>query len=190
MTTVTVPVRTVEGRQVPEAGTYVIDATHSGIEFVARHLMVAKVRGRFSAFSGTLQIAEVPEESSVEVTINAASIDTRDEQRDGHLRSPDFLDVETYPTLRFVSTEVEAAGEGWKVTGDLTIRDVTRPVVLDVEFLGATVDPFGGQRVGFSATTEINREDWGITWNQALEAGGWLVGKTVRIELGVEAVRQ
>jgi polyisoprenoid-binding protein YceI len=153
--------------------------------------MISKVRGGFNGFSGAIQIADVPEESSVEVSIDAASISTNDEQRDGHLRSADFFDAERYPALSFRSTGVEAVkGDHWKVTGDLTIRETTKPVVLDVTFDGAQTDPWGGARLGFSANTEIDREDWGLTWNQALETGGVLVGKKIKIELGVEATRQ
>ena len=183
-------VRSHDGRDVPQTGSYDIDVSHSNVEFVVRHLMISKVRGRFAGYSGVITVADVPEESSVQVSIDAASIDTNDEQRDGHLRSADFFDAEQYPTLRFASTGVQAVkGDRWKVTGDLTIKDVTRPVVLDVEFDGAQTDPWGGARLGFTASTEIDREDWGLTWNQALEAGGVLVGKKIKIELGVEATR-
>jgi polyisoprenoid-binding protein YceI len=184
-------VRSHEGREVPEVGEYAIDVSHSTVEFVVRHLMISKVRGRFGSYSGTVVIADRPEDSSVEVSIDAASINTNDEQRDGHLRGDDFFAVEAFPALTFKSTKVEAArGDNWKVTGDLTIRDVTRPVVLDVDFDGAQTDPWGGARLGFSASTEIDREDWGLRWNQALETGGVLVGKKIKIELGVEATRQ
>lgn len=181
--------REYKGALVPVAGTYDLDQAHSTVEFVARHLMISKVRGRFAGFSGSVHIAEVPEESSVEVTIDASSVDTSQEQRDAHLRSGDFLDVETYPTLGFKSTSVALDGDNqWKVTGALTIRDTTRPVVLDVEFEGANTTPWGTQAVGFSAATEIDREEFGLTYNQALETGGVVVGKKVRIELNVEAI--
>lgn len=184
-------VRTDNGRTVPEAGTYDLDLSHSTVEFVVRHLMISKVRGRFGSYRGTVVIGDRPEDSSVEVSIDAASISTNDEQRDGHLRSGDFFDVDQYPTVGFKSTAVEPAkGDHWNVTGDLTIRDVTKPVVLDVEFEGAQTDPWGNGRIGFSASTEIDREDWGLSWNQALETGGVLVGKKIKIELGVEATRQ
>ena len=177
--------------QVPEAGTYAFDQGHTTIEFVGRHLMITKVRGRFTDFNGQIMIGEAPEDSSVEVTINAASVDSSDQKRDGHLRSPDFLDVENYPTMAFRSTKVDIGSDGTaKVTGDLTVKDVTRPVVLDVEFDGAQNDPWGGQRLGFSAHTEIDREDWGLTWNVALETGGMLVSKKIRLEYNVEAVKQ
>jgi polyisoprenoid-binding protein YceI len=191
-TTTTTPLnRTYEGHDVPQAGTYEIDGSHSNVDFLVRHLMISKVRGRFNSFTGAFTVAEVPEDSSVEVTIDATSISTDDEQRDGHLRGADFFDTEQYPTLTFESTGVEAVkGDHWKVTGDLTIKGVSKPVVLDVEFEGAQTDPWGGARVGFTASTEIDREDWGLSWNQALETGGVLVGKKIKIELGVEATRQ
>jgi len=184
-------VRSHQGRDVPEAGTYDIDVSHSNVDFVVRHLMISKVRGSFAKYSGAITVADVPEESSVQVEIDPGSISTNDEQRDGHLRSPDFFHVEEYPALRFASTAVEAVkGDHWKVTGDLTIRDTTKPVVLDVTFDGAQADPWGGARIGFTASTELDREEWGLTWNQALETGGVLVGKKIKIELGVEASRQ
>ena len=183
-------VRDYQGHDVPQAGSYEIDGSHSNVDFVVRHLMISKVRGRFNSFSGAFTVAEVPEESSVEVSIDATSISTDDEQRDGHLRSADFFDAEQYPTLTFKSTGVEAVkGDHWKVAGDLTIKGVSKPVVLDVEFEGAQTDPWGGARVGFTASTEIDREDWGLSWNQALETGGVLVGKKIKIELGVEATK-
>lgn len=177
--------------QIPAAGTWVIDPVHSNLGFVARYLMVTKVRGHFNDFSGTIHIADGPELSSVEVTITAASIDTENEMRDNHLRSPDFLDVERFPTLQFKSTKVEQTGDNeLRVIGDLTIRDVTRPVVLEATFEGATSDLMGNSRVAFSATTEIDREDFGITWNQTLETGGVLVGRKIRIELETLATLQ
>ena len=181
--------REYQGAPVPVTGTYDLDQAHTSVEFIARHLMISKVRGRFADFSGSVHIAEVPEESSVEVTIDASSVDTSQEQRDAHLRSGDFLDVEKYPTLRFKSTSVALEGDNqWKVTGDLTVRDATRPVVLDVEFEGANTTPWGTQAVAFSASTEIDRDEFGLTYNQALETGGVVVGKKVRIELNVEAI--
>ena len=183
------PTRPYRGGEVPVAGTYQLDTAHTTVEFVARHLMITKVRGRFAQFGGSVQVAEVPEESSVEVTIDATSVDTNQDQRDAHLRSADFLDVEHHPTLRFTSTGVADAGDGhWQVAGDLTVRGTTRPVVLEAAFEGGSVTPWGSRAVAFSAWTEIDREDWGLTYNQALEAGGVLVGKKVRIELNVEAV--
>ena len=188
-TTTTNPAtREYKGTVVPAPGVYDLDQAHTTVEFVARHLMITKVRGRFATFSGSINVAEVPEESSVEVTIDAASINTSQDQRDEHLRSADFFEAEKYPTLTFKSTSVQLDGDTWKVTGDLTVRDVTRPVVLDVEFDGANTTPWGTQAIAFSAQTEIDREAWGLTYNQALETGGVVVGKKVRIELNVEAV--
>jgi polyisoprenoid-binding protein YceI len=181
--------RTYEDREIPAPGKYDIDAAHSSVEFIGRHLMITKVRGRFPDVSGTINIAEVPEESSVDVEIQVASVDTGQEQRDEHLRSPDFFHAEKHPTITFRSTKVEPGRKDtWAVTGDLTVRDVTRPVTLDVEFEGAAASPFGDQRVAFSASADVDREDWGLTWNVALETGGVLVGKKVRIELNVQAV--
>ena len=191
MATATSTVREYEGHQVPTPGTYALDTAHTTIEFVGRHLMITKVRGRFTDFTGELTIGEAPEDSSVAVTIDAASVDSGEPRRDEHLRSADFFDVENHPTISFRSTGVEAGRGGlWKVTGDLTVKDVTRPVVLEVEFDGAQTSPWGDLRVGFSAATELDREAWGLTWNQALETGGVVVGKKVRIELNVEAVRK
>ncbi|MBI1843257.1 MAG: YceI family protein [Actinobacteria bacterium] len=183
-------VRTIEGREVPAAGTWAVDPSHSTASFVVRHLGLAKVRGGFGVLSGNIQVAEKPEDSSVEVEIDAASIDTGDQGRDDHLRSPDFLDVAEYPNLTFRSTAVVQAKDGWKVTGDLGIHGITKGVELDVTFEGAATDPWGGNRIGLSATTEFNREDFGLTWNQALETGGVLVGKQVKVEIEVEAVLQ
>jgi polyisoprenoid-binding protein YceI len=183
--------RTVAGIEVPPAGRWAIDPAHSHIDFVVRHMMISKVRGRFREFSGDIRIEEVPERSSVEATIQAASIDTGDEERDRHLRSAEFLDVEHHPEIRFRSVSLRAADQDhWKLTGELTIRGVTRPVTLLVEYCGTAVDPWGNTRAAFLASGEINREDFAITWNQALEAGGFLVGKGVKIEADVEAVLQ
>ena len=183
--------RSYEDREIPAAGDYAIDPAHSTVEFIGRHLMITKVRGRFPDVSGTITVDEVPERSHVEVEIQVASIDTGNDQRDEHLRSPDFFHVEQHPTISFRSTKVEPGKSGtWAVTGDLTVRDVTRPVTLDVEFEGANASPMGDQRVAFSASTEVDREDWGLTWNVALETGGVLVGKKVRIELNVQAIKQ
>lgn len=177
-----------DGTSVPRPGSYTIDKAHTTVEFVARHLMVTKVRGRFAEFSGNVTIAEVPEESHVEVTIDAASVSTGDPNRDAHLRSADFFDAERYPTLEFRSTKVEhERDERWKVAGDLTLHGVTRPVVLDVEFAGASPTPWGSNAVGFTASVDVDREDWGLTWNAALETGGVVVSKRIRIELEVEA---
>ena len=174
----------------PLTGTYTIDPTHSRIGFVARHAMVTKVRGSFNEFDGSAHIdAENPPASTVAVTIKTASIDTRNTDRDAHLRSNDFFDMDTYPEISFVSTDVEAIDEGYRVTGDLTIKGVTKPVAVDFEYTGTAVDPYGNTRVGFEGTTTINRKDWGVSWNAALETGGVLVGEKIVLEFDVSAVR-
>lgn len=172
-------------------GDYQLDPAHTRIGFVARHAMVTKVRGSFDEFEGTAHLdGETPADSSVAVTIRAASIDTRNADRDAHLRSDDFLDVERYPEIRFVSTAVEPVDEHtYRLTGDLTIKDVTRPVTIDLEHTGAVVDPWGYLRVGFEGSTVVNRKEWGLTWNAALEAGGVLVGEQVTLEFEVAAVQ-
>jgi polyisoprenoid-binding protein YceI len=181
-------IRTVEGIELPTAGHWTIDPSHSSVEGVVRHLGLSKVRARFGSFSGAVDVAERPEDSSVHVRIDPASIDTREPARDGHLRSPDFLDVARFPTLDFRSTRVTGGGHRWQVEGDLSIRGTTRPVTLDVSFEGVDRDPWGGSRAAFSATTEIDREAFGLTWNQVLESGGLVVGKRVKVELEVEVV--
>lgn len=169
-----------------------IDSAHASAAFVARHMMVTNVRGTFLGVSGTINYdAANPNASSVEAVIDVKSMaSTGVEQRDQHLLSPDFLDVEKYPTITFKSTSVEVNEDGveGKIYGDLTIKDVTKPVVLNVEKLGENVNPWGKQVIGFTGATKINREDFGLVWNMALEKGGWLVGKDVKIELDVEAV--
>ncbi len=182
--------RSVEGTELPAAGTYAVDASHTHVGFSVRHAMVSRTKGRFADVAGEIVIAEDPVESSVEVTIGTGSIDTRDERRDEHLRSPDFLDTEAHPTMHYRSRSVRPAGEGrWIVEGDLSVRGVTRPLALAVAFEGGAKDPWGGERIGFTADAELDREDFGLTWNQVLETGGVLVGKKVRIELEAEAVR-
>jgi polyisoprenoid-binding protein YceI len=176
--------------QAPPAGTWRIDQAHSSIVAVAKHMMVAKTRGHFGSFSGIIHVGETPQESWAEVTIDAASIDTGVEMRDNHLRSADFLDVETHPTITYRSTELEVTGDDtFRLHGDLTIRGATRPVVLDVEYQGMVGDP-KGSRAGFSATGEIDREAFGMTWNMAIESGGVLVGRRLRVELEIEAIHQ
>ena len=193
MTTTTLAplTREVAGSVLPTAGTFVLDKSHTQIGLVARHLMVSKVRGRFTDFEGTLVVAEDPAQSSVEVTIQAASISTNDENRDNHVRNNDFLSVEEFPTLTYRSTKVQLSASGdWKVTGELTIRGVTRPVVLDVQFEGVIQDPWGNQRLGFTASGEIDRNDFGVSFNAALETGGFVVSPKVKLEIEAEAVRQ
>ena len=173
----------------PSPGTWKIDPAHTSIEAVARHLMITKVRGKFSEFDGSFEIGERPEDTKISLAIKAASIDTRDAKRDGHLRSPDFLDVERFPAIEFVSTDVKPARDGWNVTGDLTIRGTTVPVVIESAYLGVVTDPFGNDKAIFSGGTELDREAFGMTWNVALESGGVLVGAKLAIELEVQAVR-
>ena len=172
--------------------TWNLDPAHSGINFSVRHMVFAKVRGRFGAFRGKVEELDPADltRSAVAVEIDAASIDTGVADRDNHLRSPDFLDVERFPKLRFKSTKVEkAGGNRYRILGELTIRDVTREVVLDAEYGGQGKDPWGNQRVAFTATTVLDRGDFGLTWNQVLEAGGVLVGERIDIEIEVQAVK-
>jgi len=168
-----------------------IDTVHSGINFSVRHMVVSKVRGRFGKFSGELAIDDDDlTRSAVNVAIEAASIDTGNAQRDGHLRSADFFDVEAFPELRFRSTRIDKRGDDrYAVVGQLTIRDVTREVSLDVEFGGRARDPWGNERVGFVATASVDRKEFGLRWNQALETGGVLVGDRIDIELELQGVR-
>lgn len=189
MTIAVQTLRDVDGRDVPVAGQWVIDSSHSQVEFVVRHL-ITKVRGRFGSFSGEITIADVPEASSVVATVDASSITTGEKARDEHLRSADFLDTGAHPTLDFHSTGLRAdRGNRWFLDGDLTIRGITRATTFDLEFDGGGVDPWGNAKIGFTAVTEINREDFGLTWNQVAETGGFLVGRTVKIELSVQAGR-
>lgn len=175
----------------PAAGTYAVDVSHSHVGFRVRHLMVSKTRGRFAAFEAAVTIAEQPLESSVAVTVDLASVDTRDPGRDEHLRSADFFDVANHPTMTYRSTAVREVGDGrFAVDGELTVRGITQPLTLDVAFGGTVTDPWGGERVAFTATAEVERDVFGLTWNQALETGGLLVGKRVEIEIDAEFVRQ
>ena len=169
-------------------GAYTIDASHTEVGFTVRHAGISRVRGRFTDFAGEIVVAEPFSESSVSVDIQAASVDTRDENRDNHLRSADFWDAENKPTWTFRSNRVEGSGAEFTVHGDLTINGVTKPAALEVEYNGAATDPFGSDRVGFSAKTEISRKEFDLTWNAALETGGVLVGDKIRINLEIEAV--
>jgi polyisoprenoid-binding protein YceI len=184
--------RVVDGRTVPAAGTWSVDPSHSTVAFVARHMMVAKTRGSFTSYSVDLVVADDPTESKLSVSIDADSFVTGDDGRDAHVKGPDFLDVEQFPTITFTSTSVTPAkgDDDWTVTGDLTVHGVTRPVELAVELSGIAADPWGNDRAIFEAAAEIDREDFGLTWNQPLAGGGVLVGKKVRIELEIETVRQ
>ncbi len=171
-------------------GTYTLDPSHTEIGFVTRHAMVTKVRGSFNEFSGTATTGENLAGASIEVNIQAASVDTRSADRDAHLRSGDFFDVETYPTITFRSTDVTAAdAETLRVTGDLTIKDVTRPVTIDFAFEGSAVDPFGNERVGFEGSVVVNRKDFGLQWNAALETGGVLVSEKVTLAFEISAIK-
>jgi len=168
------------------SGTWTIDPTHSEVGFVARHLMVTKVRGSFAEVSGTVEVAEVITKSVADVTIKTASISSGTADRDGHLRSADFLDSETYPDMTFVSTSFT----GEALTGDLTIKGITKPVTLDVEFNGVATDPWGNDKAAFEAKGEINRTDWGLTWNANLEKGGVLVSEKIKLVLDVQLAKQ
>jgi polyisoprenoid-binding protein YceI len=181
--------RTKDGKEVPVVGRWDIDPTHASINFEGRHMMIAKVRGSFTNATGGIEVTEDPANSSVEVTIETASVESGTDDRDNHLRSPDFFDVENYPHMTFRASGLEPNGDAYRLNGELTIKDVTRPVVLDFEFNGGLVDPYGMSRIAFSASTELDREDWGLTWNMALETGGVLVGKKIKIFIDVEAVK-
>jgi polyisoprenoid-binding protein YceI len=187
-----IPMTTTQSPAATLTGEYAIDPAHSRIGFVARHAMVTKVRGSFNDFEGGGYFdATSPEKSHVEVTIKATSIDTRNADRDAHLRGNDFFDMEQFPEIRFVSTSVKAVEpELYRVTGDLTIKGVTNPVSIDFEYTGAAVDPFQNQRVGFEGNVTVNRKDWGINWNAALEAGGVLVSEKVVLEFEISAVKK
>lgn len=177
----------------PAAGTkttWKLDPAHTLVEFSAKHLMITTVKGRITDIEGTIHSDEQdPQNSSVEAVLKAASLDTRTDQRDQHLRSADFLDVEKFPEIKFRSTRIQGDKKSFKLTGDLTIRDITRPITLDVEFEGRNRDPWGGERVGFSAKGKIDRREFGLTWNQALETGGVVVGNDIKINLEVEAIK-
>ncbi|MGC5615240.1 YceI family protein [Georgenia sp. Z1491] len=170
------------------AGTYTIEPSHSEVGFTVRHAGISKVRGQFTDFAGELVVAEDVAQSTANVTIQSGSVDTKDENRDNHLRSADFWDAENNPEWTFVSTSVDGDADEFTLNGDLTIKGVTQPVALAVEYNGAATDPFGQDRIGFSATTTISRKDFGLTWNAALETGGVLVSDKVNITIEVEAV--
>lgn len=189
--TVTSPeTRNFEGVTIPGPGEFAIDTSHSTVQFVARHMMVSRVRGTFADYSGKIVVAEDPLASEVEVQIEAASITTGDEGRDTHLKSADFFDVEQFPQIRFKSHGVKPLKDGrFEVTGDVSIRDVTRSITLEVQFEGIGTDPWGTEKIGFSTSIELDREEFGLTWNQALETGGVLVGKKVKLEIDIEADR-
>jgi len=170
-------------------GVWNVDPVHSSIGFVARHLMVSKVRGRFGTFTGTLTIAEDPLKSKVEATADITSLSTGDEGRDNHLKSADFFNAEQNPTISLVSTGIDPDGDDYVLHTNLTINGVTKPVDFDLEFEGVSPDPWGGTRAGFSAEAEISRKEWGIEYNMVLETGGVMVGDKVKIELEIQAVK-
>lgn len=175
---------------VPDPGTYTLDSSHSQVTFSARHLMVSKVRGTFPVVAGNLRIDAAPEHSSVEATIDAAAVSSGDAKRDEHLRSADFFDAETYPHVTFRSAALTDHGDGsFTLHGELTVKDVTRPVTLEGEFLGTQASPWGDTRIGFSAETEVNRKDYGLEWNVALEAGGVLVGDKIKLAIDTEWIK-
>ena len=181
--------RTLAGVELPAAGIWMIDPGHAEVGFVGRHFGLTKVRGRFLGVTGTIMVADDPAASTVDVTIDMATVSSGDRGRDDHLRSADFFDVEHHPTATFRSTHLDADGPRAALVGDLTIKDVTRPVRLDVEYLGHATDPWQNERAVFSARGRINREDWDLTWNMVLEAGGLLVSKEITLEIEVELVR-
>ena len=172
--------------------TWTIDPAHSSAEFAVKHLMVSTFKGHFRSLEGTVHLDEAnPANSSVAASVDVASVDTQTPDRDAHLRSDDFFNAERYPKMTFRSTRVEQVdGTNWKVTGDLTIRDVTKEVVLDTEYEGRILDPWGNERIGFTARTELSRKEFGVRWNAAIETGGVVVGDKVRISLNIEIVRQ
>jgi polyisoprenoid-binding protein YceI len=178
--------------QIPEltAGTWTIDASHSDVSFSVRHLMVSKVKGSFRTFAGAIEVGDDQLASSVTASIEVASIDTRDEGRDNHLRSGDFFEVEKYPTMTYRSNAIRPTSDGYVVDGELTLHGVTRPVALGLEFNGVSTDPWGGTRAGFSAAAEINRKDFGVDIHMPLDGGGVVVGDKIKVSLEIEAIKQ
>jgi polyisoprenoid-binding protein YceI len=170
-------------------GTWNVDPTHSGLNFTVKHLMVSKVRGRFGAFTGTIVIDGDPLKSSVKASAQVASIDTNEKSRDEHLRTGDFFDAEKFPTIDFASTKIQKAGDDFVLHADLTIKGITKNVKFDLEFEGTGKDPWGNLKAGFSAKAEINRKEWGLEYNAALETGGVLIGEKVKLELDIQAVK-
>ncbi|MEY4607423.1 MAG: hypothetical protein RLY45_2183 [Actinomycetota bacterium] len=170
-------------------GTWNVDPTHSSLEFTVRHLMISKVNGRFTDFAGSVTVAADPLQSSVEATVQTASITTHDDGRDGHLRSGDFFAVDEHPQMRLVSTGLEPDGDDYVLHTQLTICGITKPVDWELEFEGVATDPWGAVRAGFSAEAEVSRKEWGLEWNAALETGGVVVGDKVKLSLAIEAVR-
>ncbi|UQS23977.1 YceI family protein [Amycolatopsis thermalba] len=188
MTGSVMPTRRLGDVELPAAGTWKIDPGHAEVGFVGRHFMLTKVRGRFTGVDGAVEVAENPADSKVSVTIDMASVNSGDQARDDHLRSADFFDVDGNPTAAFTSTEVRWEGSGGSMTGDLTIKGVTRPVTLSIDYLGYAQDPWDNHRAVFSARSRINREDWGLTWNMPLAKGGLLVSREIDLEFEVELI--
>jgi polyisoprenoid-binding protein YceI len=182
--------RTLAGTELPAPGRWQIDPGHTEVAFIGRHFMLTKVRGRFTGVTGAITVAEQPGESTAEVTIDMASVNSGSQARDDHLRSPDFFDVARHPTAAFTGRAAGWQGTRGQLAGHLTIRGATRPVTLQAEYLGHVADPWGGQRAIFTAHGTLNREDWGLTWNMPLDGGGLLVSKDIRIEIEAEAVLQ
>lgn len=174
----------------PDAGTWALDPSHSDLRIVARHLMVSKVTGSFNELAGSIEVAENPSDSKVEIVAQAATVDTGTADRDAHLRSPDFLDADRYPEITFRSTAITPNGADWKLTGDLTIRGTTNPVTFDLSYEGTATDPYGNHKAAFTASGVIDREAWGLTWNVPLEGGGVLVSKQFKVEFDVQATLQ
>jgi polyisoprenoid-binding protein YceI len=184
------PTRTVDAIELPAAGRWEIDPGHTEVAFVGRHFMLTKIRGRFTGVTGAVDVDENPAASTVSVTIDMSSVNSGDSTRDDHLRSNDLFDVENHPTATFRSTRIDWDGTNGRIHGELTIKGVTRPVILDTQYRGFARDPWGGERVVFTARTRVNREDWNVSWNMVLETGGLLVSKEIDIEVETELVRQ
>ncbi len=185
------PTRLVDSRLVPAVGTWEFDPGHTIVSFEGRHLMVSRIRGTFQRFSGRIHVAETPEQSYAELEIDAASVESGFKDRDDHLRGADWFDVGRYPTIRFKSSDVHHVAHGrWRGAGLLTIRGVTRPIGMDIEFDGGATDPWGNQKIGAMVTATVDREEFGLTWNMPLKAGGLLVGNEIKLTVAVEAVRQ
>ncbi len=182
--------RTIDGVDLPAPGVWTIDPGHAEVAFVGRHFGLTRIRGRFPGVTGSVVVGDAIDDSAVTVEIDMASVSSGDQSRDDHLRSADLFDVERYPSASFTSTDLTVEGASGQLTGDLTIKGVTKSVVLDVAYLGAAVDPWDNERAVFSASGVLNREDWGLTWNMLLEAGGLLVSREIRLEIEVELIRQ
>jgi polyisoprenoid-binding protein YceI len=190
MTTTTRPTRTIDGVELPAPGTWLIDAGHTEVGFTGRHFGLTKIRGRFTSVEGAVVIGEDPARSHVTAAVDLRTVSSGSEARDEHLRSADFFDVERHPTATFKSTGLTVAGPTARLLGELTLKGITRPLTLDVDYLGHAADPWGGERAVFSASGRINREDWGLTWNMLLDAGGLLVSKEITLTIEAELVRQ